>query len=590
MVRGVLVRIGAVANFASYAAMLAGYTVAIIVGDLLGMTGGVNADQAFLLAVTRASEICIGIVSAGIVLAGTDLGGAARRLAALFADLTAGISSGFGNMLTGASPDTQSIRREFLRRVIALDPVIDETIGESSQIRYHSPILQQAVDGFFAALNGWRAAADHLAQLPQHQARDETALILRNFPAEFQPDQATPTHWTADPIGASRVCETAVQRLRSLPATTPSLQLLLDRTVDALAGLAQALNGLALLVAEPARPALRGIVRLRVPDWLPPLVAAGRALVVIGTVALFWIVTAWPGGDLAITFAAIVVVLLGTRADQAYAAALLFTVGTVLALCVAAAVLFAVLPALHTESFAGLSLVIGLYLVPIGALLAQAHQPWQVGLLTAMTMQFMPLLQPTNPMNYDPLLFYNVALAVVAGAGAAALSFRLLPPLSPAFRSARLLALTLHGLRRIAAGRTITDWQGHIRARLAVMPDEATPLQRAQLLAALSVGSEIIRLHQLTHELGLATQFDPVLASVAQGNSSSAAAHLARLDAALAASTATEPEMQTIMWARASALSFLETLDEHALYFGAGAQRRGSSNSICLASTWRRSR
>ena len=98
-------------------------------------------------------------------------------------------------------------------------------------------------------------------------------------------------------------------------------------------------------------------------------------------------------------------------------------------------------------------------------------------------------------------------------------------------------------------------------------------MQRAQLLAALSVGSEIIRLHQLTHELGLATQFDPVLASVAQGNSSSAAAHLARLDAALAASTATEPEMQTIMWARASALSFLETLDEHALYFGAGAQR-----------------
>src|SRR5438874_2984539 len=120
-------------NFASYSAMLAGYTVAIIVGDLLGMTGGVNADQAFLLAVTRASAIGIGIVSAGVVLAGADLGGARRRLAALFADLTAGISSGFGNMLTGASPDTQPIRREFLRRVIALDPVIDETIGESSR-------------------------------------------------------------------------------------------------------------------------------------------------------------------------------------------------------------------------------------------------------------------------------------------------------------------------------------------------------------------------------------------------------------------------------------------------------------------------
>jgi hypothetical protein len=41
-----------------------------------------------MLAVTRVSEIGIGIVSAGVVLAGTDLGGAQRRLAGLFADLT----------------------------------------------------------------------------------------------------------------------------------------------------------------------------------------------------------------------------------------------------------------------------------------------------------------------------------------------------------------------------------------------------------------------------------------------------------------------------------------------------------------------
>src|SRR6266566_9456119 len=63
-------------NFASYAAALAGYTVAIVAGDLLGATGGVDANVAFLLPAARASEICIGIACAGIVLAGTDLGGA----------------------------------------------------------------------------------------------------------------------------------------------------------------------------------------------------------------------------------------------------------------------------------------------------------------------------------------------------------------------------------------------------------------------------------------------------------------------------------------------------------------------------------
>jgi uncharacterized membrane protein YccC len=454
--------------------------------------------------------------------------------------------------------------------------VIDQTIGESSQIRYHSPILQQVVDGLLAALDGWSAAANHLARLPQDRTLDETARILRLLPAELrpQPEQAKPTRWIADPIGWGRICETTVQRLLSMPAETPSLRLLLDKTAEALAGLAQALNGLALLVAEPAEPAPRrsDIVRLRVPDWLPALVTAGRAFVVIGTAALFWIAAAWPGGNFAISIAAIVVLLLGTRADQAYAAALLFIVGIVFDLFLSATVLFAVLPGLHTESFAGLSLVIGLCLVPIGALLAQSHQPWQIGLLTAMTLAFMPLLQPTNPMSYNPLQFYNVAFAVVAGAGTAALSFRLLPPLSPAFRSARLLVLTLRDLRRLAAGRTIGDWQGHVRDRLAVMPNEATPLQRAQLLAALSVGSEIIRLRRLTHGLDLDAEFDPVPTSVSQGDTAIAIAHLARLDAALAASTGIEPEAQTAMRARASVVALSEALNEHALYFSAGAQ------------------
>src|SRR5215472_17770318 len=78
-------------NFAAYAAALAGYTAAILAMDQLGATGGPNA-QAFTLAITRASEICIGIVCAGVVLAGTDLGGARRRLGALFADLSAEIA------------------------------------------------------------------------------------------------------------------------------------------------------------------------------------------------------------------------------------------------------------------------------------------------------------------------------------------------------------------------------------------------------------------------------------------------------------------------------------------------------------------
>src|SRR5207248_6034437 len=186
---------------------------------------------------------------------------------------------------------------------------------------------------------------------------------------------------------------------------------------------------------DPARPVpRRGVVRLRMPDWFPSLVNAGRAFVVIGAAELFWIVTEWPNGAGAITFAAITVILLAPRADQAYAAAISFTVGTSLSAIWAAIIAFAVLP--NSETFAAFSLAIGLVLVPAGAGLAQ---PWQTVVFVAMAANFVPLLAPANQMSYNTPQFYNAALGIVAGAGAAAISFRLIPPLSPAFRTRRLL-------------------------------------------------------------------------------------------------------------------------------------------------------
>ena len=67
-------------NFAAYAAALAGYTAAIIAIDVLGPVGSTNG-VVFIFAIDRALEICIGIVSAGVVLALTDLGHSRRKLA-----------------------------------------------------------------------------------------------------------------------------------------------------------------------------------------------------------------------------------------------------------------------------------------------------------------------------------------------------------------------------------------------------------------------------------------------------------------------------------------------------------------------------
>jgi uncharacterized membrane protein YccC len=556
-------------NSVALAAQLAGITAAIIASSQLGATGGANGD-AFTLAVIRCTEICIGIVSAGLVLVGTDFGSASRRLAALIADISTEIMRRFVGTLALAGPElpeTQPVRRELVRRVIELDSVIDEAIGESAQLRYRSPVLQTAVNGLFAAIAGWRIIAVHLAQLPYDQARQGAVSVLQAVPKELlsEPEPEQPARWIADPIGLDRVYHAGVQALMLLPAGTPSLRLLADQTAKVLAGVSHALNGLALLVVDSARPAprRRGVLPC-VPDWLPALVNAGRAFVAVGAAELFWVVTAWPNGARAIVFAAIGVILFAPRADQTYAAAMSFMVGTGLTAAFAAIIGFAVLP--NTETFAAFSLAIGLVLVPAGAGMAQ---PWQTPMFTAIAAFFCFLLAPTNQMSFDPQQFYNAALATVAGVGIAALSFRLLPPLSPAFRGRRLLALTLRDLRRLASGsipRSPDAWEERVYSRLSVLPNAAEPEQRSQLLAALSVGTEIIRLRRICRRFDLGSHLDAALEAMARRDSAMAIARLARLDEALAARSGA-----AALRARSSILAMSEALTQHAAYFAAGA-------------------
>jgi uncharacterized membrane protein YccC len=484
-------------NYATYAAALAGYTAAIIASDELGAVGGTNG-QVFTLAIARASEICIGIVCAGVVLAATDLGGARRRLATLFGSVAAEVMGRCTGALSLTGPDLPDTRRELVRRVVALDPVIDEAIGESSWLRYHSPVFQMAVDGLFAALAGWRTIATHLTRLPYDQARAEAGAVLRKFPTALRaaPLQGEPARWLENPIRLHRACGEAMRALRALPTQAPSLRLLADQGAEILAGISHALIVLGLLVEDPARPALRRHgIRLRVPDFLPAVINAARAFVTIVAVALEWITTAWPNGAGAITFAAIAVIIFSPRADQAYTFATSFMVGIILATALAAIVDFAVLPSL--VGFAAFSVALGLVLVPAGALMLRT---WPTPLFIAMASLFVPLLAPANQTVYDPQQFYNASSAIVVGVGAAVLAFRLMPPLSPALRTRRLLVLTLRDLRRLTTGsvpRTAKDWEGRIYNRLSVLPEQAEPLQRAQLLAALSVGTEIIRLRRV---------------------------------------------------------------------------------------------
>ncbi|MCS3497766.1 putative membrane protein YccC [Bradyrhizobium japonicum] len=270
--------------------------------------------------------------------------------------------------------------------------------------------------------------------------------------------------------------------------------------------------------------------------------------------------------------AATVVLLFAPKADGAHVDSLGFTIGISLAAVCAAAIAFAVLP--NVETFVGFDLMIGLYLVPAGALMALT---WPAATLAAMAGTFVQVLSPTNQMVYDPMQFYNAALATIAGCAVAALSFRLLPPLSPALRVRRMLASTLRDLRELSRGNrarlSLADWERRMYGRLEAMPEASEPLRRGLLIMALAVGAEMIVLRRIAPQLGIGQELDLALADLATGGSGISIVRLAGVDRRLATLTEAGARASLVGRARSAILAICDALDQHRSYFDGGAVR-----------------
>lgn len=555
-------------NFTAYAASLSGYTVAIIAGDVMQST-----NQVFTLAVSRASEIAIGIVCATIVVAGTDLGHARRellqQLSSIVADLAAHLLQTL-QMPSPAGPDSRPVRRDLLKRTAALDPVMDRAFGEVSDLRARQATLRVAVNGLFVAAAEWRTIDGHFCSLSDEQSREEASAVLQVLPAAARHLlEGGGADWASDPATGRDLCTVAARACASIAAKQPSHCVTAERTAAALLSLAAAANGLTLLV-DPAKarivarqPAVWGGQ-----DLLPSLVNAVRVFLTIASVALFWIATEWPGGQGAITFAFISVILLSPQNEKAAGAATSFAVGVGLVALWAGVAKFALLPGQQT--FLGLAGVLGMTLVPLGAL---ATLPRLALMFGSAATNFMPLLAPTNIISYDTEAFYNSALSIVAGVAVAALAMRLIPPVPAATRTRNLLNAALAELRALADGRRIMApkvWRARTFRRFAAMPDAAEPLQRAWLLAALTAGSDIIVLRRLgDRSAGSLPRLEACLQAIAEGRVDAAVRALANLESGLV--EAADPlRRRSRLRARSASTTLRETLQAHERYFSYG--------------------
>ena len=550
-------------NFAAYAAALAGYTAAIIAIDVLGPVGSTNGIV-FLFAINRAIEICIGIVCAGVVLALTDLGHSRRRLAAESAALSGAIMDGFADAFAapGASLDKfRALRRELLRRVIALYPMVDAAIGEASDLRYRSAALQRAVAGLMETISAWRKVAFAIALNGDSTTPGEASAIHDLLPRTRLSHDATNS--AEEPAELRDACCSAVRTLTRFDAETPMQRLLADNAAAGMLGMARALNGLTGVIDPRDVVAVRGMARLSVADWAPAFLNAARTLVAVGAISLFWVASAWPNGVAAITFCAVIVILLPPVGDGAYSASLMFLQGTALSAVMAAVVVFGILP--KATTFPSFCLILGLGLVPLGFLNASG---WRPTLTFAAAVNFLPMLNITNGMTYDGSTFWNGAIAILAGIAFGVVAMLVIPPLSPAIRAQRLLSLTLADFRRrvkrASPGRQ-DEWENRGVARLLAMPDQAEPVERAELAAVVAVGKEIVRLRRLAPRFVPHTMVDAALSPLAAGQSAEAIDRLREIDRLLAALPGARSRI--LLSLRASILVISGQLSEFAYCF-----------------------
>ncbi len=474
----------------SYAAMLAGYTAAIIAMDAVG-----SPNDVFLLAAARASAITIGVICTTLVFSLTDFGSQRQALATKLEDLAAQALDGIRGVLTDAaalSLDQQRDRRRALvAEAAALETVVEQAAGENYDLRSRQGGLRAAVAGLFAMLSCWRGMEQHIRRLQPSE-------LIATEPARRRLAHVLVEQKTAVDARASSAA------LIAEPTGGVSQRLFTDRLGEVLTGLANAQEGITLLRDPIHAPVPAGYGRIQLSDPLAAAVNAARAFIVVSVAILIWLASAWSAGPVFVTFTMVVVLVYVLRNEAAFGGASMMAAGSALALLVGGIVKFAILPLLQGwgfETYATFAAVVGGFVCL--AAIAAAGLPqgtMAAGIAFATMANFVPLFSPTNEITYDYAGFLNTAIGIIAGATLGAAGYRLIPPLSPELRTRRLIAHARGDLMQLVRGRwrlSPLQWQRRSYTRLVQLPPQATLLQHGQVLAALSVGRELLNVRRL---------------------------------------------------------------------------------------------
>jgi uncharacterized membrane protein YccC len=491
----------------SYVGMLSGYSAAII-----GLPAALAPNTAFDYAVARCLEIMLGIACGALmhhVVFPRRAGDALRK--ALDATLPS-MARWANDALRGEGSEAKGLldRRQIISDVVALDGLRVFATIDTPALRAVDGVIRQFEGKLMSLLALLMSVYDRFALLQRRGSAAVDRLQPLLVRAAVHITDSAPIE---TPDEARRETEAEVALKAEIDAQLPSPHALrTDPEAFLERSILLRLSDVLVMWREAVFVRAHIALGLHPPDSGPaPAFHAYRdvtlatvgAVVSIITVLIasaFWILTAWPNGPLAVTFAGIVCAIMGGRDDPAAASAV-FLKMSVAGIAVAGFYLFAVLPSLST--FGALVIVLAPFYLACGLLLTSpATVPF------AMPLIFVGggLIGFSNVMTYDFAAFINGAIAYVVGIGIGAASLGLLRPLGANWAVRRLTRGLLRELAYVSGSAT-TDLRSAFESRmfdrinaLFMRLDPAVADQRAMLqgcLAGLRIGLNILLLRTL---------------------------------------------------------------------------------------------
>jgi uncharacterized membrane protein YccC len=544
-------------NFRTYGFLLAGYTAALI-----GIPASQYPDGAFLSALTRVTEVTVGILCSGVVSAlvfpqhaGEQMRSTVRARFSAFVEFVSVVLAGHADRA-----HVERTNARFVADIVGFETTRSIAVFEGPGSRMRSGRLSRLNSEFMTASTRFHALHQLMNRLHDAGATlaidaiepyfKEIAPLLQNRSSEPVLSAADAAQAAAQLEAFKAALPRRVRATRAALETQPDFPLLdfdtaselLYRFVDDLHAYAQTYASLAVDTHERERwiehyePKTNAVAAA---------VAGLRAAVVVLVLGGFWIATAWPSGPTLVPIAAAICAL-ASSSTRPTRTAFQMGAGTALA------------------SLAGLIAVFGIYPRIDGfPLLCAALTPFLLGGVYLTTRPklagyglgycifFCALAGPDNLMRYDPTGFMNDAMALVLSMAVTTLAFAvLLPPSTPWLRNrlfadlrnqvARTCHARLARLRsRFESGARDLMFQAH-----ALAADEPAVQRKAMqwLFSALEVGNAIIDLRRELADLPPDPRYAPtmpwrrsIVATRVALASLFARPRAERLDAALAA-------------------------------------------------------